>query len=164
MAATCAVRRRPDGLDPALKASADETLRLSDLTLPMPSAGAAGRGAVRAWSVTPAIPITENERARFYLLASQSPRRRQLLDQLGVRHELLLPTRARDAERWSGSARRTAADYVQRVTALKLKPPRKAEAPRLPARHPLFGHHVALGGASSASRPMRPRPARCCRR
>jgi 23S rRNA (pseudouridine1915-N3)-methyltransferase len=26
--------RRPDGLDPALKERADETLRLSDLTLP----------------------------------------------------------------------------------------------------------------------------------
>jgi len=29
--------------------------------------------------------------ADFIYLASQSPRRSQLLDQLGVRHELLLP-------------------------------------------------------------------------
>ena len=28
---------------------------------------------------------------RWIYLASQSPRRRQLLDQIGVRHELLLP-------------------------------------------------------------------------
>ena len=38
----------------------------------------------------------------FIYLASQSPRRRQLLDQLGVRHELLLPhaagEEAEDAE------------------------------------------------------------------
>jgi septum formation protein len=31
-------------------------------------------------------------------LASQSPRRRQLLDQIGVRHELLLPLAGEDAE------------------------------------------------------------------
>ena len=31
-------------------------------------------------------------------LASQSPRRRQLLDQIGVRHELLLPGDDEDAE------------------------------------------------------------------
>ena len=34
----------------------------------------------------------------FIYLASQSPRRRQLLDQLGVRHELLLPDADEDAE------------------------------------------------------------------
>jgi septum formation protein len=32
-----------------------------------------------------------NNSARFIYLASQSPRRRQLLEQLGVAHELLLP-------------------------------------------------------------------------
>ena len=34
----------------------------------------------------------------FIYLASQSPRRRQLLDQLGVSHRLLLPDRGEDAE------------------------------------------------------------------
>ena len=34
----------------------------------------------------------------FLYLASQSPRRRQLLDQLGARHELLLPEVSEDAE------------------------------------------------------------------
>ena len=34
----------------------------------------------------------------FIYLASQSPRRRQLLDQLGVRHELLLAAPDEDAE------------------------------------------------------------------
>lgn len=53
-------------------------------------------------------------------LASQSPRRRQLLDQLGVRHEMLLPDPDEDAE--SLEAERpgeSPEDYVQRVTLAK---------------------------------------------
>ncbi|MCC2632716.1 MAG: putative septum formation protein Maf [Ramlibacter sp.] len=57
----------------------------------------------------------------FVYLASQSPRRRQLLEQLGVRHELLLPDAGEDSEALeavrSGEA---PAAYVQRVTGLKL--------------------------------------------
>lgn len=61
----------------------------------------------------------------FIYLASQSPRRSQLLDQLGVRHERLLPEadgpHAEDAEALEavrpGESSRA---YVQRVTALKL--------------------------------------------
>lgn len=57
----------------------------------------------------------------FIYLASQSPRRRQLLEQLGIRHELLLPDEAEDAEALEvvmpGEA---PAAYVQRVTQLKL--------------------------------------------
>ena len=37
-----------------------------------------------------AIPSATQPLHEFVYLASQSPRRRQLLDQLGVRHELLL--------------------------------------------------------------------------
>jgi septum formation protein len=59
--------------------------------------------------------------ADFIYLASQSPRRRQLLDQLGVRHELLLPGEDEDAEALEalrpGELPR---DYVQRVTGAKL--------------------------------------------
>ena len=36
--------------------------------------------------------------ADFIYLASQSPRRRQLLDQLGVRHELLVPQAGAEAD------------------------------------------------------------------
>ncbi|HEY5929794.1 MAG TPA: Maf family protein, partial [Burkholderiales bacterium] len=36
--------------------------------------------------------------SEFIYLASQSPRRRQLLEQLGVRHELLLPDDGEDTE------------------------------------------------------------------
>lgn len=58
--------------------------------------------------------------ARFIYLASQSPRRRQLLDQLGVRHELLLPGADEDAEALEAErAGESPEDYVQRVTLAK---------------------------------------------
>ena len=55
-------------------------------------------------------------------LASQSPRRRQLLDQLGVRHELLLPDADEDAEALEATrAGEAPRDYVERATRAKLK-------------------------------------------
>ena len=57
----------------------------------------------------------------FIYLASQSPRRRQLLEQLGVRYELLLPDETEDAEALEGVLKNEApAAYVKRVTQLKL--------------------------------------------
>jgi len=57
----------------------------------------------------------------FIYLASQSPRRAQLLDQLGVPHRLLLATPDEDAEALEAvQAGESPRDYVQRVTALKL--------------------------------------------
>jgi septum formation protein len=57
----------------------------------------------------------------FIYLASQSPRRRELLTQIGVAHELLLPTPDEDAESLEVVLVGEAPDaYVQRVTALKL--------------------------------------------
>jgi septum formation protein len=57
----------------------------------------------------------------FIYLASQSPRRQQLLDQIGVRYEMLLPGDEEDAESleafFPGEA---PAAYVKRVTRLKL--------------------------------------------
>ncbi|WP_431096314.1 Maf family protein [Polaromonas aquatica] len=59
--------------------------------------------------------------ADFIYLASQSPRRRQLLEQLGVRHELLLADAEEDAESLEALFKNEApAAYVQRVTGLKL--------------------------------------------
>ena len=59
--------------------------------------------------------------ADFIYLASQSPRRRQLLEQLGVRHELLLADSGEDAEALEVVLKNEApAAYVQRVTGLKL--------------------------------------------
>jgi septum formation protein len=58
----------------------------------------------------------------FIYLASQSPRRSQLLDQLGVRHTLLLPDAGEDAETLEVQLRSEAPKtYVQRVTGLKLE-------------------------------------------
>ncbi len=57
----------------------------------------------------------------FIYLASQSPRRRQLLEQLGVSYQLLLPDDDEDAEALEQVLPNEApAVYVQRVTQLKL--------------------------------------------
>ncbi len=59
--------------------------------------------------------------ADFIYLASQSPRRRQLLEQLGVRLSLLLPDDADAAEALEAErAGEAPAAYVRRVTRLKL--------------------------------------------
>lgn len=56
----------------------------------------------------------------FIYLASQSPRRRQLLDQLGVAHRLLLPEEHEDAEALEAERPgESPEDYVLRVTQAK---------------------------------------------
>jgi septum formation protein len=58
----------------------------------------------------------------FIYLASQSPRRLQLLEQWGVRCEMLLPDADEDVEALEAVAPGEApATYVQRVTGLKLQ-------------------------------------------
>ncbi len=58
----------------------------------------------------------------FVYLASQSPRRAQLLDQLGVAHRPLLPDAAEDAEALEVQhPGELPLAYVRRVTLLKLK-------------------------------------------
>ncbi|NCT81714.1 MAG: septum formation inhibitor Maf [Comamonadaceae bacterium] len=58
---------------------------------------------------------------KFIYLASQSPRRRQLLEQIGVRHELLLPGADEDAEALEAVlAGELPEAYCARVTAAKL--------------------------------------------
>ncbi|MBS0466546.1 MAG: septum formation inhibitor Maf [Proteobacteria bacterium] len=84
----------------------------------------------------------------FIYLASQSPRRRQLLEQLGVRHELLLPDPHEDAEGLEAVLPgETPADYVQRVTALKLDAALARHARRALAVAPILCSDttVALG-------------------
>lgn len=57
----------------------------------------------------------------FIYLASQSPRRRQLLEQLGISHQLLLPDADEDAEALEDvKSNEAPASYVKRVTGLKL--------------------------------------------
>jgi septum formation protein len=60
-------------------------------------------------------------RGTFIYLASQSPRRRELLAQIGVRCELLLPRDDEDAEALEAERDGEAPDaYVERVTRAKL--------------------------------------------
>ena len=62
----------------------------------------------------------------FIYLASQSPRRTQLLSQLGVAHRPLLPGAGEDAEGLEAERQgELPLDYVQRVTRLKLNAARK---------------------------------------
>ena len=57
----------------------------------------------------------------FIYLASQSPRRRQLLEQIGVTYRLLLPEAHEEVEALEAvSPGEAPIHYVQRVTALKL--------------------------------------------
>ncbi|MGH8848620.1 MAG: Maf family protein [Polaromonas sp.] len=59
--------------------------------------------------------------ANFVYLASQSPRRRLLLEQLGVRYELLLPDGDEDTEALEATQKNESPTaYVKRVTGLKL--------------------------------------------
>ncbi len=67
----------------------------------------------------------------FIYLASQSPRRRQLLDQLGVAHELLLPDADEDAEALEAlHDGESPIAYAERVTMLKLAAARRRLARR----------------------------------
>lgn len=84
---------------------------------------------------------------RIYL-ASQSPRRRQLLEQIGVHHELLLPAPHEDAEALEHERRGEApAAYVQRVTRAKLDAARTRWAERRLPDAPILAADttVALG-------------------
>ncbi len=85
---------------------------------------------------------------KFVYLASQSPRRRQLLEQLGVAYELLLPEPHEDAEALEVVLpRETPLAYVQRVTQLKLDAAiKRQERLKLPAAPILCSDTtVALG-------------------
>jgi septum formation protein len=86
----------------------------------------------------------------FIYLASQSPRRRQLLEQLGVRNELLLPNvdgamNAEDAEAIEAVLPGESPGRLRgaRVTALKLDAAvaRCARRGACPQPHPVFRHH-----------------------
>lgn len=101
--------------------------------------------------------------SRFVYLASQSPRRRQLLDQLGVQHRLLLPQAHEDAEALEAvRSGESPDDYVLRVTQAKYaaaharllrlqqphQPNETADAPEWPSAPILCADTtVALGDA-----------------
>ena len=71
------------------------------------------------------MAATESQRNPFIYLASQSPRRSQLLDQIGVAHRILVADAAEnaieDAEALEIALKNEAPKtYVMRVTGLKL--------------------------------------------
>jgi septum formation protein len=78
------------------------------------------------------IDVASRERAPgFVYLASQSPRRRELLGQIGVAHELLLADADEDVEALEATRPGESPEvYVQRVTRAKLR----AASRRLRAR------------------------------
>jgi septum formation protein len=70
---------------------------------------------------SPRFARDDESKNGFVYLASQSPRRRQLLEQLGVAYELLLPAPDEDVEALEAVLPHEAPlAYVQRVTQLKL--------------------------------------------
>ena len=85
---------------------------------------------------------------RFIYLASQSPRRAQLLDQLGVQHEPLLAADGEDAEALEAERRgELPAAYVARITRAKLAAARRRRAARALPEAPILAADttVALG-------------------
>jgi septum formation protein len=84
----------------------------------------------------------------FVYLASQSPRRAQLLDQLGVRHELLLADGDEDAEALEAERHgESPTAYVERVTRAKLAAARRRLRARALPDAPILAADttVALG-------------------
>jgi septum formation protein len=80
------------------------------------------------------MPLPASPLHSFVYLASQSPRRQELLQQLGVRFELLLPRPDEDAEALEAELPGESPDaYVVRVCALKAH---AAHARRVAGHHP----------------------------
>jgi septum formation protein len=92
--------------------------------------------------------VSDVARADFVYLASQSPRRRQLLEQIGVRHELLVADGGEDVEALEATrAGELPAHYVERVTRAKLRAAIARHAKRKLAPAPIVcaDTAVALG-------------------
>jgi septum formation protein len=100
--------------------------------------------------------------APFVYLASQSPRRQQLLQQLGVRFELLLPDASEDAEALEAvRAGEGAEGYVRRVTRAKLNAARQRLSCRgLPPAPLLSADTTVALGRAILGKPMDAREAR----
>ena len=91
----------------------------------------------------------------FVYLASQSPRRRQLLDQLGVAHRPLLADATEDVEQLEAERRgELPADYVRRVTLAKLHAARQRLARlRLPEAPILCADTTVAAGRRILGKP-----------
>ena len=98
----------------------------------------------------------------FIYLASASPRRRQLLDQIGLAHRPLLADATEDVEALEAERPgEVPADYVQRVTLAKLQAARRRRRRRGRPPAPLPGRRLLYtsGAAAQGSR-VGPRGAR----
>ena len=106
----------------------------------------------------------------YVYLASQSPRRAQLLEQLGVVHRPLLADAAEDVEQLEAErSGELPADYVRRVTLAKLLQARRRlarrglpEAPILCADTTVAVGRRILGKPGAAGRPRRASRRRAC--
>lgn len=100
-------------------------------------------------------------KSSFVYLASRSPRRQQLLQQIGVRFELLLPDADEDAEALEAVRPREAAEaYVRRVTSAKLAAARERLRRRgLPAAPVLAADTTVALGRSILGKPADAREA-----
>lgn len=98
----------------------------------------------------------------FLYLASQSPRRSQLLDQIGVRHTLLLPDPSEDAEALEAVLRgESPTAYVQRVTLLKWRAAvRRRQSRGLEAAPILCADTTVALGSRILGKPAHPAEAR----
>jgi len=94
----------------------------------------------------------------FVYLASASPRRAQLLSQLGVAHRPLLADRTEDAEKLEEErSGEPAADYVRRVTLAKLQAARARLAKRkLPEAPILAADTTVVLGRRMLAKPRDP--------
>lgn len=99
---------------------------------------------------------------QFIYLASASPRRAQLLDQLGVKYQMLLPDRSENVEFLEQErSRELPADYVQRVAKLKLDAARRRlQRRRLPAAPILTADTTVALGRRILGKPSGPAEAR----
>ena len=98
----------------------------------------------------------------FIYLASQSPRRSQLLTQIGIGHQLLLPDPHEDAEALEAVQPGEAPSrYVQRVTGLKLDAAvARLKAQGLPAAPVLCADTTVALGREILGKPADPAEAR----
>ena len=99
---------------------------------------------------------------QFIYLASQSPRRAQLLDQLGVKYQMLLPDRNENIEFIEEPrSNELPAAYVQRVAKLKLEAARRRlQRRRLPPAPILAADTTVALGRRILGKPANPEEAR----
>lgn len=99
---------------------------------------------------------------QFIYLASASPRRAQLLDQLGVKYQMLLADRNENVEILEQPrTRELPADYVQRVAKLKLEAARRRlQRRRLPVAPILTADTTVALGRRILGKPSGPAEAR----